>query len=82
MTRRIVEMGAKYLLVGFDPDKKTIYIKPDTNPENTFRFVTSANSGQVCSAFLWNWAKDYNLQGQRVIGWWNEEEQAFLFDFA
>jgi len=79
MTRLILETEKKHLRVGFDLDKKVILMQPCDSGVEAFKFVTNKNSGQICSATIWSWAVQNNLQMARLSGCWDETQKAFVF---
>ncbi|MCL2549028.1 MAG: hypothetical protein FWE76_07690 [Symbiobacteriaceae bacterium] len=82
MTRAILEMGKKYMRIGFDETKKVIYLKPVDTSQEAFKFVTNKNSGQICSALIWSWFTEKGLQLAHLSGQWDEDQKAFVFDWS
>ena len=83
LTKRVLAMECTHLRIGLG--KTTLIIKPVTEDEQEGAFkliVNKATSGQVCSAAIGDWAVKNRLLKERLLGEWDEEQEAFIFTFS
>ncbi|MCL2498122.1 MAG: hypothetical protein FWF06_05850 [Symbiobacteriaceae bacterium] len=81
MGRKLKTNGISRVRLGVDEEGRKLFLQPSDDVNGSFMVCGKANSPMLHVSGMWGWVTKYNMEGNKLNGYWDEQEKLFVFPY-